>query len=64
MATPAGTLTLGRAPRSAAGPDLRQLMLGSEGAFGVITEVTMAVRPMPAAQALRGLVLPDLCRRP
>jgi alkyldihydroxyacetonephosphate synthase len=48
VATPTGTMTLGRAPRSAAGPDLRQLMLGSEGAFGVITEVTMAVRPVPA----------------
>jgi alkyldihydroxyacetonephosphate synthase len=48
VATPAGTLKLGRAPRSAAGPDLRQLMLGSEGAFGVITDVTMAVRPTPA----------------
>ena len=34
VATPAGTLELGRAPKSAAGPDLRQLMLGSEGALG------------------------------
>ncbi len=47
VATPEGSLTLGRAPRSAAGPDLRQLFLGSEGAFGVITEVTMSVRPIP-----------------
>lgn len=31
VATPRGTLDLGRAPRSAAGPDLRQLVLGSEG---------------------------------
>jgi alkyldihydroxyacetonephosphate synthase len=48
VATPAGTLRLGRAPRSAAGPDLRQLFLGSEGAFGVITDVTLSVRPVPA----------------
>jgi alkyldihydroxyacetonephosphate synthase len=47
VATPKGTLRLGRAPRSAAGPDLRQLFLGSEGAFGVITDVTMSVRPTP-----------------
>ena len=40
VATPAGTLELGRAPRSAAGPDLRQLVLGSEGVLGVITAVT------------------------
>lgn len=48
-ATPAGDLELGRAPASAAGPDLRELLLGSEGAFGVITEVTLRVRRMPAA---------------
>ncbi len=47
IATPEGTLRLGRAPRSAAGPDLRQLFLGSEGAFGIITDVTMSVRPLP-----------------
>jgi alkyldihydroxyacetonephosphate synthase len=49
-ATPRGTLDAGgRAPASAAGPDLRQVLLGSEGAFGVITEVTAAVRPAPEA---------------
>jgi alkyldihydroxyacetonephosphate synthase len=47
VATPCGSLTLGTAPASAAGPDLRQLVLGSEGAFGVITEVTVRVRPVP-----------------
>lgn len=47
LATPAGMLRLGHAPASAAGPDLRQLVLGSEGAFGVITSVTVRVRPAP-----------------
>jgi alkyldihydroxyacetonephosphate synthase len=53
-ATPVGTLTLGRAPASAAGPDLRQLVLGSEGAFGVITSLTVRVRPVPARRAYDG----------
>ncbi|MEO3766622.1 FAD-binding oxidoreductase [Streptomyces sp. B5E4] len=54
VATPEGTLRLGRAPRSAAGPDLRQLVLGSEGAFGVITSVTVRVRPLPQVRAYEG----------
>ncbi|MDT7573312.1 MAG: alkyldihydroxyacetonephosphate synthase [Actinomycetota bacterium] len=42
--TPAGELRLGRGAASAAGPDLRALLLGSEGAFGIITELTLRVR--------------------
>ncbi|GGC60726.1 FAD-binding oxidoreductase [Hoyosella rhizosphaerae] len=48
VVTPMGVLRLDAAPASAAGPDLRQLILGSEGAFGIITDVTIAVRPQPA----------------
>ncbi len=47
VATPRGTLELGTAPANAAGPDLRQLVLGSEGAFGVITAVKVRVRRLP-----------------
>lgn len=54
LATPAGTLDAGRAPRSAAGPDLRQLVLGSEGAFGVITSVTVRIRPVPQTRLYEG----------
>jgi len=54
VATPAGTVELGRAPMSAAGPDLRQVFLGSEGAFGVITAATVQVRPVPAARRYLG----------
>ncbi len=54
LATPVGTLTLGRAPKSAAGPDLRQLILGSEGAFGVITGLKVGVRPSPEHRLYEG----------
>ncbi|NNJ07264.1 FAD-binding oxidoreductase [Streptomyces sp. PKU-MA01144] len=54
VATPEGTLEIGRAPRSAAGPDLRQLVLGSEGALGVITSVTVRVRPLPHTRVYEG----------
>jgi alkyldihydroxyacetonephosphate synthase len=54
VATPTGPVELGRAPASAAGPDLRQLFLGSEGAFGVITSVTVSVRPLPEHRVYEG----------
>ena len=54
VATPSGTIELGRAPMSAAGPDLRQLVLGSEGAFGIITSVVVRVRPRPTERHFEG----------
>jgi alkyldihydroxyacetonephosphate synthase len=54
LATPRGTITLGTAQKSAAGPDLRELVMGSEGTFGVITEVTVRVRPTPEVRAYDG----------
>ncbi|MFD3625355.1 FAD-binding oxidoreductase [Streptomyces sp. NPDC058698] len=59
LATPEGTLDTGRAPRSAAGPDLRQLVLGSEGAFGVITSVTVRIRPVPRTAVYEGWHFPS-----
>jgi alkyldihydroxyacetonephosphate synthase len=53
-ATPTGPLVLGSSPANAAGPDLRQLLLGSEGAFGVITSVTVRVRRAPAVTTYEG----------
>lgn len=59
VVTPAGALDLGRAPASAAGPDLRQLMLGSEGAFGIITRVRVRVHPVPEATRYEAWSFPD-----
>ena len=67
VATPVGTLALGRAPRSAAGPDLRQLLLGSEGALGVITALTLQIRPGPGSSAVTragGFLVSRRDRRP
>ncbi|MGQ9349019.1 FAD-binding oxidoreductase [Mycolicibacterium gilvum] len=57
--TPAGVLDLGRAPESAAGPDLRQLLLGSEGAFGIITRVRVRVHPVPEVTRYEAWSFPD-----
>jgi alkyldihydroxyacetonephosphate synthase len=57
--TPAGVLDLGRAPESAAGPDLRQLMIGSEGVFGIITRVRVKVHAVPAATRYEAWSFPD-----
>jgi alkyldihydroxyacetonephosphate synthase len=57
--TPAGVLDLGRAPQSAAGPDLRQLVIGSEGVFGVITQVRVAVHPAPQTTRYEAWSFPD-----
>ena len=45
--TPAGTLETNRVPSSGAGPDPNRFLLGSEGAFGVVTEAWMRVQPRP-----------------
>jgi alkyldihydroxyacetonephosphate synthase len=50
VATPQGMLELGSSPANAAGPDLRELVMGSEGAFGVVTAVRVRVRRLPAVK--------------
>lgn len=59
IATPTGELDLGRAPGSAAGPDLVRLFLGSEGALGVITEVRLRVHRLPEARRFEAWSFPD-----
>jgi alkyldihydroxyacetonephosphate synthase len=54
MAAPAGDVDLRAMPASAAGPDLRELVVGSEGALGVITSSALRVRRRPAEKRYEG----------
>ncbi|SDN39027.1 FAD-binding oxidoreductase [Allokutzneria albata] len=57
MATPQGEMRLGGVPASAAGPDLKRLVIGSEGLFGVVTELTLRVRSAPRVKHYEGFIL-------
>jgi alkyldihydroxyacetonephosphate synthase len=59
MAAPLGDVDLRAMPASAAGPDLRELVVGSEGALGVITSSALRVRPAPAETRYEGWMFPS-----
>jgi alkyldihydroxyacetonephosphate synthase len=54
------TVRLGSVPRGAVGPDLRHLVLGSEGTLGVVTSVLLKVFPLPERRLFQTYRLPDL----
>ena len=60
LASPAGTMRTLRTPHTAAGPALRELVVGSEGTLGVITEVETRIRPEPAARRYEAWFAPGL----
>ena len=59
LLSPAGALRLPPFPASAAGPDLRQLVLGSEGRLGILTEATVRVTPLPEHEEFHAVFFPD-----
>jgi alkyldihydroxyacetonephosphate synthase len=59
LATPLGELILPSFPASAAGPDLREMVLGSEGRLGILTEACMRISPIPEREDFHAVFFPD-----
>jgi alkyldihydroxyacetonephosphate synthase len=59
LETFAGPLPIPTFPASAAGPDLRELVLGSEGRFGVLSQVKVRISRLAAQEAFYAVFLPD-----
>jgi alkyldihydroxyacetonephosphate synthase len=59
VATPKCDIELPALPASAAGPSLRQLLIGSEGTLGVISELALRVRPAPTERIYEGVFFED-----
>lgn len=58
LTTPTGTLRTLQTSHTAAGPSLRELAIGSEGVFGVITEVGVKIKPKPELREHEGWFAP------
>jgi alkyldihydroxyacetonephosphate synthase len=59
LAAPAGEIALDAVPASAAGPSVRQLLVGSEGTLGVIGELALRVRRAPVERIYEGVFFED-----
>ena len=59
METPRGSIELPHFPASAAGPDIKEMILGSEGRMGVITQAKVKVRRVPEAEEFHGVFFPS-----
>jgi alkyldihydroxyacetonephosphate synthase len=58
MLTPQGWMEFPAFPASAAGPDLRQIVLGSEGRLGILTQATVRVHPLPQQERFYAVFFP------
>lgn len=59
LLSPTGEIQTLEGPRSSSGPSLREVVLGSEGTLGVITEVTVRIRPQPEASLYEAFMVRD-----
>jgi len=57
--TPKGTLEIPTIPASSAGPDIREMILGSEGRMGIITEVKVRISELPEQESFHVAFFPD-----
>ncbi|HEY1565910.1 MAG TPA: FAD-binding oxidoreductase [Solirubrobacteraceae bacterium] len=58
VVTPSGTLVTRPVPAMSTGPSVRQMVLGSEGRLGIITEATVEVRRLPEQRVILGYLFP------
>lgn len=57
---PGRTVDTLRVPSHAAGPDLLQTFVGSEGTLGIITQATLRVDPLPETRSFLSFSFPDI----
>lgn len=62
MVTPQGTIETRTVPKAASGISINHMCIGSEGALGIITEVSVAVHPLPEKRAFYGVLFDDFQR--
>jgi alkyldihydroxyacetonephosphate synthase len=58
VVTPSGLLTVRPVPSTSTGPSVREMVLGSEGRLGIITEATIHVRRVPAERKIVAYLFP------
>jgi alkyldihydroxyacetonephosphate synthase len=58
LVSPAGRIEFPVHPASAAGPDLKELVLGSEGRLGIITQATVRIMPLPERENFHAIFFP------
>jgi len=58
VVTPSGMLVVRPVPSTSTGPSVREMVLGSEGRLGVITEATIHVRRVPPERRILGYLFP------
>ena len=59
VVTPAGLLAVRPVPSTSTGPSVREMVLGSEGRLGIVTEATVHVHRLPEQRVILGYLFPD-----